>query len=159
MLRPQDKESGSAKLPKEETSSTASMSQWAYGTFKQLAPDKWQNIRSLLAPQVDPAKPRYESGPGWSYGVLAKSKNKEAAFQFLRFVAAEHGSDLFDSGIVTPVVGWTDKYPGVAKLPDAPVWKKMSEEAKPRLRPAREVLTQVQRSRQSCSTRGTSRRS
>lgn len=145
MLRPQDKESGSAKLPKEETSSTASMSQWAYGTFKQLAPEKWQNIRSLLAPQVDPTKPRYESGPGWSYGVLAKSKNKEAAFQFLHFVAAEHGSDLFDSGIVTPVTGWTDKYPGVAKLPDAPVWKKMSEEAKPRLRPAPEVLTQVQR--------------
>lgn len=145
MLRPQDKESGSAKLPKDETSSTTTLGQWAYPTFKQLAPDKWQNIRALLAPQVDSAKPRYDSGPGWSYGVLAKSKNKEAAFQFLHFVAAEHGSDLFDGGIVTPVVGWTDKYPGFAKLPDAAVWKKMSDEAKPRIRSAPDLLTQVQR--------------
>ncbi len=145
LLRPQDKESGSAKLPKEETSSSAGMSQWAYGTFKQLAPDKWQNIRSLLAPQVDPTKPRYDSGPGSGYGVLATSKNKEAAFRFLHFVATEHGSDLFDGGIVTPVPGWTDKYSGFAKLPDAAVWKKMSDEAKPRLRTDREVLTQVQR--------------
>jgi ABC-type glycerol-3-phosphate transport system substrate-binding protein len=59
MLRPQDKESGSAKLPKEETSSTTAMSQWAYGTFRQLAPTKWQNIRALLSPQVDPGKPRF----------------------------------------------------------------------------------------------------
>lgn len=145
MLRPQDKESGSAKLPKEETSSTAAMSQWAYGTFKQLTPDKWQNIRSLLAPQVDPAKPYYESGPGWSYGVLAKSKNQAVAFKFLHFMVDQHGSDLFDGGIVAPIRGWTDKYAGFAKLPDAAVWKKMSEAATPRVRPEAELLTQVQR--------------
>jgi len=145
MLRPQDKESGSAKLPKDETASTTSLGQWAYPTFKQLAPDKWQNTRALLAPQVDPSKPRYDSGPGWSYGVLAKSKNREAAFKFYHFVVTQHGSDLFDGGIVTPVVGWTDKYPGFAKLPDAAVWKKMSDEAKPRIRTAPDLLTQVQR--------------
>jgi ABC-type glycerol-3-phosphate transport system substrate-binding protein len=145
MLRPQDKESGSAKLPKEETSSTAAMSQWAYGTFKQLAPDTWQNIRSLLAPQVDPTKPRYDSGPGWTYGVFAKSPNREAAFKFLHFAAAEHGSDLFDGGIVAPVVGWTEKYPGLKKLPDADVWTKLSQEAVPLIRSEAELLTGVQR--------------
>ncbi len=145
MLRPQDKESGSAKLPKEETSSTAGMSQWAYGTMKQLAPDKFANFRSLLAPQVDPAKPQYESGPGWSYGVLAKSKNQTAAFKFLHFMVDQHGSDLFDGGIVAPVKGWTEKYAGFAKLPDAAVWKKMSDAAVPRIRSEVEVLTQVQR--------------
>jgi ABC-type glycerol-3-phosphate transport system substrate-binding protein len=144
-LRPQDKESGSAKLPKEETSSTTAMSQWAYGTFRQLAPEKWQNIRSLLAPQVDPSKPRYYSGPGWSYGVFAHSQQREAAFKFLYFVASEHGSDMFDSGIVTPVVGWTEKYPGLKKLPDANVWTKMSQEAIPLVRSQPEVLTDVQR--------------
>ena len=146
MLRPQDKESGSAKLPKEETSSTAAMSQWAYGTFKQLAPEKWQNIRSLLAPQVDPSKPRYDSGPGWSYGVFAKSPNRDAAFKFLHFAAAEHGADLFDGGIVAPVAGWTDKYPGLKKLADAEVWTKLSREAAPLVRSEAELLTGVQRS-------------
>ena len=145
MLRPQDKESGSAKMPKEETSSTTAMSQWAYGTFKQLAPDKWQTIRSLLAPQIDPAKPLYDSGPGWSYGVLAKSKNQAVAFKFLQFMVEKHGSDLFDGGIVAPIQGWTDKYAGFAKLPDAAVWKKLSEAATPRVRPEVELLTQVQR--------------
>jgi multiple sugar transport system substrate-binding protein len=145
MLRPQDKESGSAKLPKEETSSTTAMSQWAYGTFKQLAPDKWQNIRSLLAPQVDPTKPQYYSGPGWTYGVFAKSPQREAAFKFLHFAAAEHGSDLFDGGIVAPVVGWTEKYPGLKKLPDAEVWTKLSLEAVPLVRSEAELLTGVQR--------------
>jgi ABC-type glycerol-3-phosphate transport system substrate-binding protein len=146
MLRPQDKESGSAKLPKEETSSTTAMSQWAYGTFKQLAPDTWQNIRSLLAPQVDPGKPRYDSGPGWSYGVFAKSPNREAAFKFLYFAAAEHGSDLFDGGIVAPVANWTEKYPGLKKLADAEVWTKLSREAAPLVRSEAELLTGVQRS-------------
>ncbi|MCC6177063.1 MAG: extracellular solute-binding protein [Chloroflexi bacterium] len=146
MLRPQDKESGSAKLPKEETSSTTGMSQWAYGTFKQLAPDKWQDIRSLLAPQVDPGKPRYDSGPGWSYGVFAKSPNREAAFKYLHFAAAEHGSDLFDGGIVPPVTGWTEKYPGLKKLADAEVWTRLSREATPLIRSEAELLTGVQRS-------------
>lgn len=145
-LRPQDKESGSAKLPKEETSSTTAMSQWAYGTFKQLAPEKWQNIRSLLAPQVHPEKPLYDSGPGWSYGVYAKSTNVEAAFKFLHFVAATHGTDMFDGGIVTPVAGWTEKYPGVKKLPDADVWMKLANEATPRVQTETELLTGVQRS-------------
>jgi len=146
MLRPQDKESGSAKLPKEETSSTIGMSQWAYATFKQLAPQKWQNIRALLHPQVNPDKPLYDSGPGWSYGVLAKSPNKDAAFKFLYFAANDHGNDLFDSGIVTPVVGWTEKYPGFKKLPDAEVWAKLANEATPRVQAERELLTGVQRS-------------
>ena len=145
MLRPQDKESGSAKLPKEETSSTTAMSQWAYGTFRQLAPEKWQNIRSLLPPQVDPAAPRYYSGPGWSYGVFAKSPQREAAFKFLHFVAAEHGSDMFEGGIVAPVAGWTEKYAGLQKLPDAEVWTKLSQEAVPLIRSEPEVLTDVQR--------------
>jgi ABC-type glycerol-3-phosphate transport system substrate-binding protein len=145
-LRPQDKESGSAKLPKEETSSTLAMSQWAYGTFKQLAPQKWQNIKALLAPQVSPEKPLYDSGPGWSYGVLAKAANRDAAFRFLHFTAAEHGADLFDGGIVTPVVGWTEKYAGLKKLPDADVWLKLSNEATPRVQTERELLTGVQRS-------------
>ena len=125
LLWPQDKESDSAKLPKEETSSTAGMSQWAYGTMKQLAPDKFATFRSLLAPQVDPTRPQYESGPGWSYGVLAKSKNQAAAFKFLHFMVDRHGSELFDGGIVAPVQGWTEKYAGFAKLPDAAVWKQM----------------------------------
>jgi ABC-type glycerol-3-phosphate transport system substrate-binding protein len=146
MLRPQDVESGSAKIPKDETSSTTAMSTWAYATFKQLAPDTWQNIRAVLAPQVDPTKPRYESGPGWSTGVLAKSKSQAAAFKFLHLVVDQHGSDLFDGGGgVAPVQGWTTKYAGFAKLPDAAVWKKMSDEAIPRVRPQAEVLTQVQR--------------
>ena len=145
MLRPQDKESGSAKLPKEETSSTAGMSKWAYGTFKQLAPDTWQNIRALLAPQVDPTKPLYESGPGWSHGVLAKSKNPALAFKFLHVIVDQHGSDLFDGGGGPPVQGWTTKYAGFAKLPDVSVWKKMADEATPRVRSEAEVLTQVQR--------------
>ena len=146
MLRPQDKESGSAKLPKEETSSTITMSQWAYPTFRQLAPQKWQNIKSLLSPQVNPEKPLYDSGPGWSYGVLAKSPNKDAAMKFLYFVANEHGADLFDGGIVTPIVGWTEKYAGLKKLPDADVWLKLSNESTPRVQPERELLTGVQRS-------------
>lgn len=146
MLRPQDVESGSAKLPKDATSSTTAMSTWAYATFKQLAPDTWQNIRAVLAPQVDPTKPQYESGPGWSYGVLAKSKSQAVAFKFLHLLVDQHGSDLFDGGgIVIPVQGWTTKYAGFAKLPDAAVWKKMSDEAIPRVRPQPEVLTQVQR--------------
>jgi ABC-type glycerol-3-phosphate transport system substrate-binding protein len=145
MLRPQDKESGSAKLPKEETSSTTAMSQWAYGTFRQLAPDTWQNIKSLLAPQVDPSKPQYFSGPGWSTGVFAHSQQRDAAFKFLHFAATEHGSDLFDGGIVTPVVGWTEKYPGLKKLPDADVWTRMSQDAVPLVRSEPEVLTDVQR--------------
>ncbi len=145
MLRPQDKESGSAKLPKEETSSTTGMSQWAYGTFKQLAPDKWQNIKSLLAPQFDSTKPRYYSGPGNSYGVFAKSPQREVAFKFLHLAAADHGSDLSDGGIVAPVVGWTDKYAGLKTLPDADVWTKMSREAIPLVRSQPEVLTDVQR--------------
>lgn len=145
-LRPQDKESGSAKLPKEETSSTIGMSQWAYGTFKQLAPQKWQNIKALLSPQVTPDKPLYDTGPGWSYGVLAKSPNRDAAFKFLHFVADDHGNDMFSSGIVTPVVGWTEKYPGFKKLPDAEVWNKLATEATPRVQAERELLTGVQRS-------------
>ena len=144
-LRPQDKESGSAKLPKEETSSTTAMSQWAYGTFRQLAPDTWQNIKSLLAPQVDPSRPQYFSGPGWSTGVFAHSQQRDAAFKFLHFAATEHGSDLFDGGIVTPVVGWTEKYPGLKKLPDADVWTRMSQDAVPLVRSEPEVLTDVQR--------------
>jgi ABC-type glycerol-3-phosphate transport system substrate-binding protein len=146
MLRPQDKESGSAKLAKEETSSTTAMSQWAYGTFKQLSPDKWQNIKSLLAPQVNPSKPLYFSGPGWTAGVFAKSPQIGTAFKFLQYVAESHGSDLFDSGIVTPAAGWTDKYPGLKKLPDADVWTKLSKEAVPRVSPEAELLTGVQRS-------------
>jgi multiple sugar transport system substrate-binding protein len=146
MLRPQDKESGSAKLPKEETSSTTAMSQWAYGTFKQLAPDTWQNIKSLLAPQVDPSKPIYYSGPGWTAGVFAKSQQRDAAFKFLQFVASQHGNDLFEGGIVTPVADWTEKYPGLQKLPDSAVWTKLSKEATPRVSPERELLTGVQRS-------------
>jgi ABC-type glycerol-3-phosphate transport system substrate-binding protein len=146
MLRPQDKESGSAKLAKEETSSTTAMSQWAYGTFKQLSPDKWQNIKSLLAPQVNPSKPLYFSGPGWTAGVFAKSQQMGNAFKLLQYVAEVHGSDLFDSGIVTPVVGWTDKYPGLKKLPDADVWTKLSKEAVPRVSSEAELLTGVQRS-------------
>jgi ABC-type glycerol-3-phosphate transport system substrate-binding protein len=145
MLRPQDVESGSAKLPKDQTASTAAMSKWAYGTFKQLAPDTWQNIRALLAPQVDPTKPLYESGPGWTHGVLAKSKNPAAAFKFLHFIVDQHGSDLFDGGGGPPVQGWTSKYAGFAKLPDVAVWKKMADEAIPRVRSVAEVLTQVQR--------------
>jgi hypothetical protein len=35
-LRPQDKESGSAKASKWETPSMTAISQWAYGTSKQL---------------------------------------------------------------------------------------------------------------------------
>jgi ABC-type glycerol-3-phosphate transport system substrate-binding protein len=146
MLRPQDKESGSAKLAKEETSSTTAMSQWAYGTFKQLNPDKWQNIKSLLAPQINPQKPLYFSGPGWTAGVFAKSPQIGPAFKLLQFIAETHGSDLFDSGIVTPVVGWTEKYPGLQKLPDAAVWTKLSKEAVPRVSPEAELLTGVQRS-------------
>ncbi len=91
--------------------------------------------------------PNVRRNAAWQHRHPDQSRRGRRAkeFRFLHFVAAEHGSDLFDSGIVTPVVGWTDKYPGVAKLPDAPVWKKMLEEAKPRLRLASEVLTQVQR--------------
>ena len=111
ILRPQDKESGSAKLAKEETSSTTAMSQWAYGTFKQLSPDKWQNIKSLLAPQVNPAKPLYFSGPGWTAGVFAKSPQIGPAFKLLQYIGDVHGSDLFDSGIVTPVAGRTRQVP------------------------------------------------
>jgi ABC-type glycerol-3-phosphate transport system substrate-binding protein len=146
MLRPQDKESGSAKLPKDETSSTTAMSQWAYGTFKQLAPDSWQNIKSLLAPQVNPSKPIYYSGPGWTAGVFAKSSQRDAAFKLLQYVADQHGSDLFDSGIVTPVVGWTEKYTGLQKLPDAAVWTKLSKDATARVQSEPELLTGVQRS-------------
>lgn len=146
MLRPQDKESGSAKIAKGETSSTTAMSQWAYGTFKQLAPDKWQTIKSLLAPQVNPAKPLYFSGPGWTAGVFAKSQQREAAFKMLHFIAAEHGSDLFDGGIVTPAAGWTEKYPGLQKLPDSAVWTKLSKEATARVNTEAELLTGVQRS-------------
>ncbi|MCC6420706.1 MAG: extracellular solute-binding protein [Gemmataceae bacterium] len=146
MLRPQDKESGSAKIAKEETSSTTAMSQWAYGTFKQLNPDKWQNVKSLLAPQINPSKPIYFSGPGWTAGVFAKSPQREAAFKFLQFIAAEHGSDLFDGGIVTPQVGWTDKYPGLQKLPDSAVWTKLAKESTPRVTTEVELLTGVQRS-------------
>jgi ABC-type glycerol-3-phosphate transport system substrate-binding protein len=145
-LRPQDRESGSAKLPKEETSSTIALAQWAYGTFKQLAPQSWQTIRALLAPQVDPKKPQYYSGPGWSYGVYARSSHRAEAFRFLYFAAAQHGSDLFDGGIVAPVAGWTEKYPGFKQLPDAAVWLKMSNEAIALVRPERELLTGVQRS-------------
>ncbi|MFN8633718.1 MAG: hypothetical protein U0893_07695 [Chloroflexota bacterium] len=146
MLRPQDKESGSAKLPKGETSSTTGMSQWAYGTFKQLAPDSWQNIKNLLAPQINPQKPLYFSGPGWSYGVFSKSQVKEASFRFLHFAADTHGSDLFDSGILPPVAGWADKFPALKKLPEAEVWSKMAKEATPLVKSEPETLTGVQRS-------------
>ncbi|MCC7367867.1 MAG: extracellular solute-binding protein [Chloroflexi bacterium] len=146
MLRPQDKESGSAKLAKEETSSTTAMSQWAYGTFKQLNPDTWQNIKSLLAPQINPSKPLYFSGPGWTAGVFAKSPQVATSFKLLQFIAANHGNDLFEGGIVTPVAGWTEKYPGLQKLPDAAVWTKLSKEAVPRVNSEAELLTGVQRS-------------
>ena len=76
---------------------------------------------------------------------MAKSSNKDAAFKFLYFAAAEHGSDLFDGGIVAPVAGWTDKYAGLKKLPDPDVWSKLSNEATPRVPPERELLTGVQR--------------
>jgi len=46
---------------------------------------------------------------------------------------------------VAPVKGWTEKYAGFAKLPDAAVWKKMSDAAVPRIRSEVELLTQVQR--------------
>jgi len=46
---------------------------------------------------------------------------------------------------VAPVQGWTEKYAGFAKLPDAAVWKKMSDAAVPRIRSEVELLTQVQR--------------
>ncbi len=48
---------------------------------------------------------------------------------------------------MAPVQGWTDKYPGFAKLPDAPVWKKLPEAATPRVRSEAELLTQVQRTK------------
>ena len=61
------------------------------------------------------------------------------------FAAAEHGSDLFDGGIVAPVVGWTEKYAGLKKLSDADVWTKLSREAVPLIRSEPELLTGVQR--------------
>jgi hypothetical protein len=64
----------------------------------------------------------------------------------LQFIAEAHGSDLFDSGIVTPVVGWTEKYTGLQKLPDAAVWTKLSKEAVARVNTEAELLTGVQRS-------------
>lgn len=143
-LRPTNKESGSALLPEAKTSSTISLGIWAYGTFQQLAPDTWKNIRALLAPQVDPSKPRYYTGPGWSQAVNAKSKNKSAAFEFLQFVAEEHGADLFSSGIVTPVAGWTSKYK-FNDIPDHDVWQRMSSQGTPLTMSATTQLTETLR--------------
>src|SRR5205823_4417523 len=71
---------------------------------------------------------------------------RDAAFKFLYFVASEHGNDLFDGGVVTPIAGWTEKYPGLQKLPDSAVWTKLSKEATPRVSSEPELLTGVQRS-------------
>lgn len=143
-LRPTNKESGSALLPEGKTASTISLGIWAYGTFQQLLPDGWKDIRALLAPQVDPSKPKYYTGPGWSQAVNAKSANKNAAFEFLHFVAEEHGADLFASGIVTPIAGWTTKYK-FGDLPDHDVWQKMSAEATPLRLSATTQLTETLR--------------
>ncbi len=49
------------------------MSQCTFGTFRQLAPANCANIRELLAPEVDPTRPRYFGGPGVSHGALSHS--------------------------------------------------------------------------------------
>lgn len=143
-LRPTNKESGSAILPEGKTASTISLGIWAYGTFQQLAPTNWKDIRALLAPQVDPSKPKYYTGPGWSHAVNAKSSNKSAAFEFLHFVAEEHGADLFSSGIVTPISGWTTKYK-FNEIPDHDVWQKMATQGTPLILSAQTQLTETLR--------------
>ena len=141
MLRPQSKESGSGVLPKNQTASTTNLGFWAYPTFQQLDAKNWKTIRCILTPQVNPDKPLYDSGPGWSTGVNAHSQQIPLTFKVLHYIAANFGSQLFDGGIVTPVKDWTTKYPGVKKLPDADVWIKLASDATPHVASPAELTT------------------
>lgn len=139
MLRPQSNESGSGVVPKNGTASTTALSFWAYPTFQSLDPNNWKTIRCLLTPQVQPDKPLYFSGPGWSTGVNAHSQHIPLAFKVLNYIATNYGSQLFDGGIVTPVKDWTTKYPGVKKLPDTEVWIKLASDATVHIPPPAEL--------------------
>ncbi|HEV8635404.1 MAG TPA: extracellular solute-binding protein [Chloroflexota bacterium] len=145
MLRPQDKESGSGKLPKWETASTTNLGYWAYATFKSLAKEKWNVIKGCVGPPQSAGKPElYFSGPSLSLAVFAKSTKQAEAWPFLKYLF-DRGGDIFESGIVPPTRDWLKKYPGITNLIDGPAWTYPASKAKIRQRHPNEMLTSVAR--------------
>jgi ABC-type glycerol-3-phosphate transport system substrate-binding protein len=144
LLRPKDPEGNSGKLAKEESASGTQLGYWAYGTFDTVNPESAPYIKALIAPQVAGKPEIFHSGPGWNWAVNGKSKVADEAFQFLKYLA-DHGGDIFESGIVLPRRNWVEEYPAAKDLRDSSTWLYMIKNSQVRFRSKEELFTSAER--------------